>query len=72
MKKILLAVLILSLTACAGTMYKNGGSYTKSEYDRDWYDCQSKNRTASPAMALVDLQNAFDCMKYEHGYARGD
>ena len=68
--KILLAFIsVLILTGCSTTYTKPGGA-TDSEVKRDWYDCKAKNRTADPAMLLVDLQNAYECMEMEKGYTK--
>lgn len=68
-KKLFLTLTVIALTTttgCTTTYHKADGS--DAELKRDWYDCKAKNRAADPAMLLVAIQNARECMLMEKGY----
>lgn len=71
-RRLSIVILVLITTGCniMGPTRWARPNTTQSEYQRDMYDCQAKNRTAHPYMLLVDMQNVIQCMEMEKGYTR--
>lgn len=70
--KILLLTLLL--TGCATSGWYHPGlaksQDPQTEWKKDWYYCEARNRSGHPSMMLVDMQNAFECMQMEKGWTK--
>lgn len=73
MRTVLVLGLLLALSACAATRYRNveHPSYGQAEFDRDAYECDRENRVSGGVMvpggpgvagAYVDQDMAARCM----------